>query len=111
MLQNLYDISGAYPIIRAGGTTSNRAVFVANQSVALIEKFSPSSPDQPSSLSIGPTWIQSFQQFPEGTKYIYGLNFGDGNSGLQQTLLEATNAFDGIGSNLYSFEIGNEVDG
>ncbi|KAF4626665.1 hypothetical protein G7Y89_g11487 [Cudoniella acicularis] len=111
LLQNLQNLSGAYPIIRAGGTTSNRAIFVANQSASLIEAFSASSPDQPSSLSIGPTWIQSFQQFPKGTKYIYGLNFGDGDVGLQQTILEATNAFNGLGTSLESFEIGNEVDG
>ncbi|KAH8801732.1 hypothetical protein F5884DRAFT_889825 [Xylogone sp. PMI_703] len=111
MLKNLYDISGAYPIIRAGGTTQNRATFVENQTEALIAKFSASSPDQPSSLTIGPAWVESFQQFPKGTKYIYGLNFFDGQAGLNQTLLEAAAAYHGIGSDLYAFEIGNEVDG
>jgi hypothetical protein len=110
-LQNLADISGAYPIIRAGGTTQNRATYIANQTQALIEKFSVSSPDQPSSLSIGPSWMESFQQLPKGTKYIYGLNFYDGDAGMNQTVLEATNAFQGLGDNLYAFEIGNEVDG
>ncbi|KAK6077438.1 glycoside hydrolase family 79 protein [Seiridium cupressi] len=111
LLQNLADISGAYPIIRAGGTTQNRATFVANQTQALIQKFSSSDADQPSSLTIGPTWVESFQQFPEGIKYIYGLNFYDGEVGLDQTVLEATSAFEGLGNSLYAFEIGNEVDG
>lgn len=110
-MQHLYDISGAYPIIRAGGTTQNRAVFVANQSQALITKFSPGSPDQPSALTIGPTWIESFQTWPDGTQFIYGLNFQDGDTGLQQTVLEANNAFQSLGDSLYAFEIGNEVDG
>ncbi|KAJ0416567.1 hypothetical protein BJY00DRAFT_326196 [Aspergillus carlsbadensis] len=111
LLENLHDVSGAYPIIRAGGTTSNRAVFVANQSEALIEKFSSSDSDQPKSLSIGPAWTEAFQQFPKGTKYIYGLNFNDGESGLEQTVLEAAAAYKAIGGDIYAFEIGNEVDG
>lgn len=55
--------------------------------------------------------MESFQQFPKGTKYIYGLNFYDGESGLEQTVSEATTAYREIGSHIYAFEIGNEVDG
>lgn len=111
LLQNLYDIRGAYPIIRAGGTTQNRAVYNASQPEALIAKFSASSPDQPSSLTIGPKWIQSFRQFPKGTKYNYGLSFYDGEYGLNQTLMEAANAWSAIADDIYAFSIGNEVDG
>ncbi|KAH8650916.1 hypothetical protein BGZ60DRAFT_508900 [Tricladium varicosporioides] len=110
LLQNLKDISGAYPIVRAGGTTQNRAVWVQNQTVALIQKFG-SNPDQPSSLSIGPLWLESFKTFPKGIQYIFGLSFYDGDYGLQQTLLEAIPAVKELGSSLYAFEIGNEVDG
>jgi hypothetical protein len=49
--------------------------------------------------------------FPQGTKYIYGLNFYDGDIGLQQTLDEAIPAWKALGDNIYAFEIGNEVDG
>lgn len=111
LLQNLYELSGAHPIIRAGGTTQNRALYKANQSTALIEKFSASSPDQPSSLTIGPAWLESFQTFPQGTKYIYGLNFYDGAIGLQETLDEAIPAWNALGNSIYAFEVGNEVDG
>lgn len=110
MLRNLYSIRGEYPIIRAGGTTQNRAVYNASQTEAYIATFG-SDPDQPSSLTIGPTWIQSFQQFPKGTKYIYGLNFYDGDYGLNQTLMEAANAWDAIADDIYAFSIGNEVNG
>ena len=77
----------------------------------LIETFSPDDTDQPSSLSIGPSWMESFQTFPNGTLFVYNLNFGDGEEGLEQTVLEAVNALQGLGSKLYAFEIGNEVDG
>ncbi|KAI9684330.1 MAG: hypothetical protein M1820_010889 [Bogoriella megaspora] len=110
MLQNLYDISGAYPIIRAGGSTQNRATWIQNQTEAIIETIAPGA-DQPSALSIGPAWLQSFQQFPEGTRYIYGLSFQDGAAGLDQVLLEAVPAYQALGDSLYAYEIGNEVDG
>jgi hypothetical protein len=104
----LKDISGAYPIIRAGGTTQNRATWNSSQTTALIQRFG-SNPDQPSALTIGPAWLESFKTFPAGTKYIYGLNFYDGAAGLVQTVAEAVPAFTELGKSLYAFEIGNEV--
>lgn len=109
MLQNLGDIAGSYPIIRAGGTTQNRNTYVANQTEALIARFSTPGADQPASLTVGPAWFESFQQFPDGTKYIYGLNFYDGDEGMAQAVLQAGAAYRGIGKDLYAFEIGNEV--
>lgn len=111
MLQNLGDIAGSYPIIRAGGTTQNRATYLANQTEALIARFSTPGADQPSSLTVGPAWFESFQQFPNGTRYIYGLNFYDGEEGKAQTVLQAGAAYRSIGKDLYAFEIGNEVNG
>ncbi|KAK7722282.1 hypothetical protein SLS64_000819 [Diaporthe eres] len=109
MIQNLGDIAGSYPIIRAGGTTQNRATYLANQTEALIARYSTPGADQPSSLTVGPAWFESFQQFPKGTRYIYGLNFYDGEEGKAQTVLQAGAAYRGIGKDLYAFEIGNEV--
>ena len=111
LLLNLEQISGALPIIRAGGSTANRAIYYPNQTEAVILTFDEPGADQPSALTIGPKWIESFQQFPQGTKYIYNLNFNDGEAGLNQTVLEAKLAFDGLEENLYAYEIGNEVDG
>ncbi|KAL9110758.1 MAG: hypothetical protein Q9227_004750 [Pyrenula ochraceoflavens] len=111
LLQNLADISGAYPIIRVGGSTQNRAVYYSNQTYALNETFTSPYDDQPSALTIGPKWFESFQQFPKGTQYIYGLNFYDGDYGLNQTVSEAVPAYQTIADALYGFEIGNEVDG
>ncbi|KAF7617386.1 hypothetical protein AFLA_005427 [Aspergillus flavus NRRL3357] len=119
MLQNLYDISGAYPIIRVGGSTQNAAVYYPNQTEAIIAPFSSVAADQPSHSFLGPSWLESFRQFPNGTQYIYGLNFFNpvnetylevGN-GLDQCVLEANAAHKAMGDSLYAFEIGNEVDG
>jgi hypothetical protein len=78
VVQNLYDISGAYPIFRIGGSTQNSAVYFPNQTQAIIDPFDSVASDQPSKSMIGPAFMQSFQQFPKGSKYIYGrptLNF------------------------------------
>ncbi|KIM94392.1 glycoside hydrolase family 79 protein [Oidiodendron maius Zn] len=119
VVQNLYDISGEYPIFRVGGSTQNSAVYYPNQTEAIIDPFNSVASDQPSKSMLGPAWMQSFQQFPRGTKYIYGLNFFNpanetlfnvGN-GLSQCVLEANAAYTALGDSLYAFEIGNEVDG
>lgn len=73
VIQNLHDISGAYPIFRIGGSTQNSAVYYPNQSEAIIDPFSSPTADQPSKSMLGPAWMQSFQQFPDGTQYIYGI--------------------------------------
>ncbi|KAF2118086.1 glycoside hydrolase superfamily [Lophiotrema nucula] len=112
LLQNLEDISGALPIIRAGGTTSNRATYYPNQTDGVILIYNHGTwEDQPDAMSIGPNWHQSFRQFPKGTKYIYNLNFYDGQAGLKQTVLEASAAWDALGESIYAFEIGNEPNG
>ncbi len=72
VVQNLYDISGAYPIIRVGGSTQNSAVYFEHQTEAIIAPFSSPADDQPSHSYIGPAFMQSFQQLPAGTQYIYG---------------------------------------
>ncbi|KAI1323042.1 hypothetical protein F5Y16DRAFT_415293 [Xylariaceae sp. FL0255] len=119
VVQNLFDISGAYPIFRVGGSTQNSAVYFPNQTEAIIDPFDSVASDQPSYSYIGPAWMQSFQQFPSGTKYIYGLNFYnpenetlfDVGDGLAQCVLEASAVYNALGDSLYAFEIGNEVDG
>ncbi|GKZ39607.1 hypothetical protein AbraIFM66950_000739, partial [Aspergillus brasiliensis] len=119
VIQNLYDISGAYPIFRVGGSTQSSAIYYPNQTEAIIDPFDSVASDQPSHTFVGPSWFQSFRQFPNGTQYIYGLNFFNtvnetydniGN-GLGQCVLEANAAYETMGDSLYAYEIGNEVDG
>ncbi|KAJ5960282.1 family 79 glycoside hydrolase [Penicillium vulpinum] len=116
MLKNLEKISGAYPIMRIGGSTSNRAIYDANQKEAVIPTFDRPTDDQPSRLTIGPSWMESFHQWGKDIKYIYGLSFYDQNSsfidgrdGIDETAIQAKVAYDSLGDQLYAFEIGNEM--
>ncbi|KAF7185183.1 Beta-glucuronidase [Pseudocercospora fuligena] len=113
LLQNLKDKSGALPIIRAGGTTANRAIYHDNQTAGIINYYSGDRTwlDQPTNVSIEPRFFESFQQFPASTQYIFTLNFNVGEAGFNQTLLEAFAAWNALGESIYAFEIGNEVDG
>ncbi|KAI0547090.1 hypothetical protein F4679DRAFT_375269 [Xylaria curta] len=119
VVQNLHDISGAYPIFRVGGSTQNSAVYYPNQIEAIIAPFSSPAADQPSKSMLGPAFMQSFRQLPTGVQYIYGLNFFNPENetlfnvgdGLAQCVLEANAAYSALGDSLYAFEIGNEVDG
>ncbi|KAI0187813.1 hypothetical protein EV127DRAFT_368742 [Xylaria flabelliformis] len=119
VVQNLYDISGAYPIFRVGGSTQNSAVYYTNQTEAIIAPFSSPAADQPSKSMLGPAFMQSFRQLAAGVRYIYGLNFFNPKNetlfnvgdGLAQSVLEANAAYNALGDSLYAFEIGNEVDG
>lgn len=112
LLSNLCAIhNGVCPIIRVGGSTQNIATYYPNQTDARIQTIAPGA-DQPTALSLGTAWWQGFNQFPAGTKYVYGLSFFDGASGLAQVVQHAKAAYAALGSSkLYAFEIGNEVDG
>jgi hypothetical protein len=72
VVQNLFDISGAYPIFRVGGSTQNSAVYYPDQVEAIIAPFDSPASDQPSKSMLGPAFMESFKQLPKGTKYIYG---------------------------------------
>lgn len=83
------------------------ATYQQNQTTALTQIIKTGA-DQPTSLTIGPSWFESFQQFPEGTEYIYGLNFHAENEARVE---HAVAAYEALGERLYAFEVGNEVDG
>lgn len=59
-------------MFRVGGSTQNSAVYFSNQSEAIISNFGSNASTQPGHSFIGPAFMQSFKQFPEGSKYIYG---------------------------------------
>lgn len=111
MLQNLADITGSYPEVRIGGTTANHATFVPSQTEAIVLNFTTPGADQPTSLTWGPSWLDTFKNFPIGTKYTVGLSFNSGESGDSETVSEAVEIFSKLNSSLYAFEIGNEFDG
>jgi hypothetical protein len=49
-------------------------VYYPEQEEAIIDPFDSVASDQPSKSMIGPAFMQSFHQFPSGTRYIYGNN-------------------------------------
>ncbi|KAJ5727063.1 hypothetical protein N7493_004883 [Penicillium malachiteum] len=116
VIQNLEDIAGKPPIFRVGGSTQHSAVYYPDQVEAIIEQFDSISSSQPRHSYIGPAFMQSFQNFPESTKFIFGLNFYnpenetlfDVGDGILQCVVEANAVYNAIGENLYGFEIGNE---
>jgi hypothetical protein len=110
LLQNLIDITGAAPIIRGGGGSSNHVTYFYNQTEAIINKFDNPTDDQPASLTIGPGYWDSYTTFPQGTQYIVGLNLeANGVDAFPDVVREFNTSFSVIGENLYAYELGNEV--
>lgn len=109
-LENLANISGSYSYIRAGGSSGNLPVYDADQETGVILGYSTPGADQPDKVTIGPSWYESFRTFPAGTQYVYQVSYRDNSSqGVLNTIADAGRAFNALGSNLYAYELGNEV--
>jgi hypothetical protein len=111
MLQNLKDLSGSAVPIRVGGTTANHAIWTPGQKEAIIQNFAVPGADQPANVTWGPAYIESFKTFPNGTKYTIGVTFDSGAAGEEASITETRAFYEGIGSDLYAIEVGNEFDG
>jgi hypothetical protein len=111
MLQNLKDFTGSAVPIRVGGTTANHGIWKPNQKEAIIQNFAVAGADQPANVTWGPTYLESFKIFPNSTRYTVGVTFGSGSEGEEASISEARAFYDGIGSDLYAMEVGNEFDG
>jgi hypothetical protein len=111
MLQNLKDITGSPVHIRVGGTTANHATWVPEQESSIIQNYATPGADQPAKVTLGPSYLESFKTFPKGTKYTMGLTFGSGSKGEDATVRTAKAFYQGLGDDLFAFEVGNEFDG
>lgn len=111
MLQNLKEITRSAVPIRVGGTTANHALWIPDQKEAIIQNFDVPGADQPANVTLGPSYVESFKTFPDGTKYTVGITFDSGIKGENDTVTEAKGFYDGIGKDLFAFEVGNEFDG
>ena len=110
LLQNLIDITGAAPIIRGGGGSSNHVTYFYNQTEAIINNFDNPTDDQPASLTIGPGYWDSYTTFPGGTQYIVGLNLeANGSDAFPDIVREFNTSLSVIGENLYAYELVNEA--
>lgn len=120
LLENLQNLSGSPIIIRAGGSTANVAVFNASQELAVENHWNGSTntglegarTDQPSLTNIGPAWFEAFLTSPQGTRFIYDLNYRDNSSaGVASTVDVAKRVWDTLGPDLlYAYEISNEME-
>lgn len=107
LLQNLWDLQGTPPIIRVGGNTQSVTdpftslksisnlthlsrdyyTFDATQQEALVGSVDPSrSPDYPTTISIGPSYFDSYTTWP-GFSYVHGLNLGKNGTVGHDTLV------------------------
>jgi hypothetical protein len=114
LLNNIGRLTGTKPYIRVGGNTQDYALYNASLETATFGIVNPArSKDYPTTLSIGPSYFQSYNTWP-GAKFIHGFNLGLGgnNSVGWETLLETVPlACIALGHNkLLWWEYGNEPD-
>jgi hypothetical protein len=110
MLQNLKDVTGSAVPIRIGGTTANHGIWTPNQKEAIIQNFAVPGADQPANVTWGPAYLESFKTFPNDTRYTVGVTFDRNLTGQEASVSEARAFYEGIGSDLYTIEVGNEFD-
>ncbi|KAK1752530.1 family 79 putative glycoside hydrolase [Echria macrotheca] len=121
LLTNLAHLSGSPPYIRVGGNTQDYALYSPSLTVALNGTINPArSPDYPTSLTIGPSFFESYLTLGDNIRYTHGLNFGLGGNISHHpqawiSLLETVGLVcdvltKGNGTKLYMWQYGNEPD-
>lgn len=112
LLQNIEEYTGTKPYIRVGGNTQDYALYDASLDVQLYGIYNSSrSNDYPTTITIGPSFFDSYKTWP-GVKFSHGFNLAEGGRSAEgwQTLAEtAPLACKAIGrDNFYAYEYGNE---
>ncbi|EQB59266.1 hypothetical protein CGLO_00363 [Colletotrichum gloeosporioides Cg-14] len=101
-LTNFKTLSGAWPPIRIGGTTQDRASYDASSSAYVV--YTVASPnDAPATLTFGPNFMKLAATY--GGDVTLGLNRGKNN--IDNTIAAAKVAVAEM-KNLYAIELGNE---
>ena len=87
LLSNLGNLQGTNPYIRVGGNTQDYALYNARLPTATYGIYNLSkSADYPTTLSIGPSFFDSYSTWPD-TKFIHGFNLAkNGSVGLSSLL-------------------------
>lgn len=111
LLNNIGNLTGTKPYIRVGGNTQDYYLFNASLKTALIGIVDPSrSPDYPTTITIGPSYFESYSTFPS-TRFIHGFNLGKNGSVARQSLLATVPlACHALSNKLAYWEYGNEPD-
>ncbi|KAJ5934791.1 hypothetical protein N7466_004338 [Penicillium verhagenii] len=109
IIELLHKKTGAYPHIRVGGTSADRAIYNASQTESIILS-SEYDNGIPLEVYIGPTLFEGFESFP-GVPWTFQVNLANNKSdALDNALAEARVALSHIRENLVAFEVGNEPD-
>ncbi|ROW14730.1 hypothetical protein VPNG_03723 [Cytospora leucostoma] len=114
LLNNIGDLHGTKPYIRVGGNTQDYALYNSSLAYALNGTFNYSrSSDYPTIIYIGPSYFESYNQWPD-VKFSHGFNLGLGanSSAGWKTLFDTVPlACKALGpEKLYVWEYGNEPD-
>ncbi|KAK7887692.1 hypothetical protein LTR67_009594 [Exophiala xenobiotica] len=112
LLKNLGELQGSNPIIRVGGNTEDYATFNASQEEALIGSFNFNrSKDYPTTISIGPSYFDSYSTWPNFT-FLHGFNLAKNGTLGYDTLVSTVPLACKALSNgkLAYWELGNEPD-
>ncbi|KAI2479433.1 Glycoside hydrolase family 79 protein [Pyrenophora tritici-repentis] len=112
LMNNIGKLQGSMPIARVGGNTQDIAIFDESQKTSIIGVIRPNiSADYPTIITIGPSFFESYQTMPNGTKFTHGFNMGANSSAARSaTWASVPYACKAIGSNLDFWEYGNEPD-
>jgi hypothetical protein len=112
LLNNLGRIQGSNPIIRVGGNTQDYALYDASLPVATYGIYNyKRSRDYPTTLTIGPSYFDSYSTWPN-TTFSHGFSLAkNGSVGLSSLLATVPLACKALeGGKLAYWELGNEPD-
>lgn len=111
LLNNLARFQGTKPHVRVGGNTQDYAIFNKSLDVASVGIVDPSrSPDYPTTLTIGPTYFESYGTWPD-VQFVHGFNLGRNSNTARQGLLDSVPyACEALQEKLLFWELGNEPD-
>ncbi|GAB7349680.1 hypothetical protein MBLNU459_g0351t1 [Dothideomycetes sp. NU459] len=113
LLQNIYSITGTKPYVRVGGNTQDYALYNASLPSATFGIINPArSTDYPTTLSIGPSFFESYSTW-SNVRFIHGFNLAKNGSSARSSLLATVPIVCKAlshGDKLAYWELGNEPD-
>ncbi|KAH7355002.1 hypothetical protein BKA65DRAFT_475472 [Rhexocercosporidium sp. MPI-PUGE-AT-0058] len=110
LLENIASFSGSKPYVRVGGSSQDNAQFVESQKEGAILNFATPTSDQPSNLTYGPAYFESYQTWP-GVHFVHGFNIAENTTEAHETQLASVPyACKALRGWLLAWQIGNEPD-
>jgi hypothetical protein len=110
LLNNIAAYSGSNPEVRVGGSSEDNALFVESQAEGAILSFASPTSDQPSNLTFGPKYFESYHTWPN-TKFVHGFNLKYNSTLARKALLASVPyACSSLRGKLVAWELGNEAD-